>query len=934
MGTITSGVGLISGINTGQLINSLIAIDAQPVNDLQNQIALYQSEEAAYQAISANLLAAKQSADTFSQPGTFTATKATSSNTTALTVSSTNSATPGTYTFNVAQVATSQQLITRGFADQSTTPVGAGTLTLESAAARLDSTTALAQLNGGAGISRGAIRITDGSGASATVDLSTAVTVNDVLNDINSASGINVTASIVGDHLQLVDNSGGSKALAVSDVNSSGTSASLGLNAASVNGTLTGSQINKVTTSTLLSNLNDGAGVRFTAGKSNFTITATDGSSFNVTINAGDSTLGSIISDINSASGGKVTAAVNSAGTGLQLTDSAGGGGTLSVAAANGSSAAADLGILGSANSGKTALTGGRLIAEIDSKLVSSLNGGSGATLGTISITNMAGTVTQVDLSHATSVQDILNAINSANAGVTASLNNAGNGLELTDNTGSTSATLSVSGTGASALGLTHAAVGNTLDSGSLHLRYVSGATLLSTLNGGQGVSLGKFTLTDSRGVSSTINLAQGSVSTVQDVLNAINNSGLDVKAVINSNGDGITLQDTGPGTIALSVAEVSGGTTATGLGLVGTAASPGASLTGSFATTISIAATDTLGDVVNKINNSGAGVTAQVLNDGSSSAPYRLSLTSAKTGQAGAFILDDGGLNFQASSLVDAHNAVVFYGSGTASQSLLLSSSNNTFTDVIPGTTITANAVSSGPVQVTIASDTSGITSAIQSFVTSFNSVVTSLDQYDSYDSTNQQAGLLLGDATVEQIRTSLFSMVNSVNTKLSGTYNSLASVGITVGSNDQLQLDTSTLATALQTNPSAVAQLFTATTTTTNSDGTQTVNPVGTGVQLDQLLSSITDSSTGLITQRNNTLNSEIQLDTGRITDLNTQLAAKKAQLQEEFNNMETTLAQLQSQNAALQSFINSNSSSSSSSTTSSSSSSGSSSSSSTTA
>ena len=894
MGTVTSGIGLISGINTAQLINSLIAIDAQPVNDLQNQITVYQSEQAAYQAISASLLAVKSSADTFAQPNTFTATTATSSNPTALTVSSTNAATPGTYTFNVAQVATSQQIVTRGFADESSTAVGAGTLTIESAAARLDSTTALAQLNGGAGITRGAIRITDGSGASASVDLSTAVTVNDVINDINNASGINVTASVVGDHLQIVDNSGGSKALAVSDVNSSGTSASLGLNAASVNGTLTGTQINKVTSSTLLGNLNDGAGVRVAAGKANFTITASDGSTFNVTINSADSTLGNIISDINSATGGKVTASINSAGTGLQLVDSAGGGGTLSVAAANGSSAAADLGILGSANSGSHTIVGGRLIAAINSRLISSLHGGSGAALGAISITNQAGAVTNVDLSGAGSVSDVLNLINSAGAGVTASLNNAGNGILLTDSTGASSATLSVSGAGAAALGLTNAAVGNTINSGSLHLRYVSGATLLSTLNGGQGVSLGKFTITDSRGVTGTIDLSQGSVETVQDAINAINNSGLDVKASVNSNGDGISIQDTGPGTVALNVAEAGGSTTAQDLGILGSAASPGASLNGSFATTISISSTDTLEDVISKINSANAGVTAQVLNDGSATDPYRLSLTSTKTGQAGAFLLDDGGLNFQSTDLVDAHNAVVFYGSGSAS--------NNTFTNIVPGTTITANAVSSGPVQVTIASDTSGITTAIQNFVTNFNTLITSLNQYDSYNSSTQQAGLLLGDSTVATIRSSLYSMINGVNTNVSGSYNSLASVGITVGNNAQLVLDSGALSTALDSNPSAVAQLFTATTTVTNSDGSQTVKPVGTGVQLDQLLGSLSDSSTGVITLRNNALNSEITLDQSRITEINSQLAAKKAQLQSEFNNMEQTLATLQSQSATL--------------------------------
>ena len=51
------------------------------------------------------------------------------------------------------------------------------------------------ELNGGAGVQRGKIRITDRSGAVATIDLSFARTVDDVLQAINSNEDISVTAS-------------------------------------------------------------------------------------------------------------------------------------------------------------------------------------------------------------------------------------------------------------------------------------------------------------------------------------------------------------------------------------------------------------------------------------------------------------------------------------------------------------------------------------------------------------------------------------------------------------------------------------------------------------------------------------------------------------------------------------------------------------------
>jgi flagellin-like hook-associated protein FlgL len=59
--------------------------------------------------------------------------------------------------------------------------------------------TPLALLNDGAGVQPGSIVITDGTGASATIDLTGAATIGDVINAINSAAGIDVTASINSD---------------------------------------------------------------------------------------------------------------------------------------------------------------------------------------------------------------------------------------------------------------------------------------------------------------------------------------------------------------------------------------------------------------------------------------------------------------------------------------------------------------------------------------------------------------------------------------------------------------------------------------------------------------------------------------------------------------------------------------------------------------
>ncbi|MBE7559681.1 flagellar filament capping protein FliD [bacterium] len=88
----------------------------------------------------------------------------------------------------------------------------------------------LASLNNGAGVDRGSIVITNRAGTSATIDLTSANTLADVVNAINRASNLKVTASLSdqGTGLQLVDNSGGTGSLSVVESGGS-TAADLGL---------------------------------------------------------------------------------------------------------------------------------------------------------------------------------------------------------------------------------------------------------------------------------------------------------------------------------------------------------------------------------------------------------------------------------------------------------------------------------------------------------------------------------------------------------------------------------------------------------------------------------------------------------------------------------------------------------------------------------
>lgn len=897
--SITSSVGLISGINYQELVDQLIAIDARPRTLVQNRTTVLQSQQAAFQAINAKLLALDVSVTTITKSVTFSPNKATSSNESVLTAGATSSAVPGTYQFRVQRLVSGQQTVTRGFSDTDATPIApnGATLTFEPAGARLDSSTVLSQLNGGAGISRGFIRITDRSGATALIDLSTAYTVDDVLDAINNATGVNVTASVQGDGLVITDNTGQTASnLVVQDVGTTGTASSLGIVGNVAASSITGSAINTIGDNTLLSSLNDGNGVHNRAGVAEFRINLRDGSSVDIDLD-GITTLSQLITKINTASGGNVIARVNADGTGLELVDQTAGASTFRVVALNDSSAAADLGLLGEDQDADGVLTGARLIATINSKLLANLNGGAGVELGVIRITNRAGQATDVDLTGAASVADLIDRINQAGAGVTASLNAAGNGLRLTDNTGASASDLIIedlSGAAAEHLNLAGSHAASSVDSGNLQYRYITLSTRLDALK----ITRGKFTITDSNGVSGTVDLTQGNEITIADVLTEINSRGLAIHARINDTGDGILIEDHGAGVVKLKVEE-DGSTTARDLGLLGEAKEAGQDLNGSFERTITIGENDTLNDLVKAINDANISVTASIINDGSAGSPYRLSLSSKESGRSAAFIFDDGGLNLGAVTLTQASDALVFFGASNPAQAVAISSSTNSLTSVIPGATINLVGVSDSNVQVSITRDDSRIVNAVRDLVTKFNDVIAAIDQYDRYDSEKQEKGLLLGDRTTSSLRSALFNIVLTRSTGLSGQYTTLAQIGITVASGGKsLSFDEEKFTQALQNDRQAVEQLF----TFKEEDSEGRIVRAGIGVSIDKLLERLTDIDSGLIQTRMEALDRQISLNQQRIEQLNKALEAKRQRYLAQFIAMESVLAKMQQQSNAL--------------------------------
>lgn len=895
MGTISSGVGLISGLPTADLVDQLMALESRPLTLLQNRRDNFQSTRLALLEVSAKLVALDISAKKFSNLDTFKARTATSSNDSVLRATVEPDASLGSFQFQPLSLVQTHQLLSSGFSSADSPVFSDGTLHISNGGF-VDTPTSLDLLGGAGGIQRGVIRITDRSGASAEIDLTAALDVADVLEAINQNSTIRVTASVSGDGIVLNDETGQTASnLKVEDLGGGTTAADLGIAANVASNTITGSDLVELTTGFSLNFLNDGRGVRTKEFVDDLRITLQDGSTIDVNLDSATD-VADVLDLINNdaENSGSLTASIGADGTSLVLTDTSGGGGTLTVTALNSSNAAADLGILGTEQGGGV-LAGSRLLAGLNTVLLSSLNGGSGiTTLGSITITDRSGITDTVDLSGAETLQDVIDAINASSAAVTATINRARNGILIIDTSGgSGSLTLADVGPGtvAADLGITIDALASNIDSGDRNRQYISENTALASYGGPDGVRLGKFQITDSAGATATIDLQLLAAKNLGDVIDAINAAAIGVTASVNSTGDGLLLTDTAGGAGTLTVAEVDGGRAAADLKILGTGTD--GEIDGSLEVVIDLTSTDTLEDLVTKINESGAAVTAAILNDGSTVNPYRLTFVSKQGGTAGELLIDTLDAGFNVTGIVKPQDAVLRFGSGApGTASLLLRSTDNSFEDVLPGLTIDVLATSSQPVTVSVTENQQEIVDAVQDFVDDFNDIVTRIDALTAFDPETEQRSILQGDSTVLQVVHRLNSLVLGNLAGFVTGVKSLAQLGVGGDGQGKLTFDEGVLLDRLDSDFEGVRDFF-----ATETDGL--------GDRLSDLVDALTDPIDGLITNRTENIDRNVeQIDT-RIDALQVRLDKRRARLLSQFTALEQTLAVLQSQLDALNRF-----------------------------
>lgn len=310
----------------------------------------------------------------------------------------------------------------------------------------------------------------------------------------------------------------------------------------------------------------------------------------------------------------------------------------------------------------------------------------------------------------------------------------------------------------------------------------------------------------------------------------------------------------------------------------------------------VAIDATTTLDELATAINDLGAGVTASTVNLGTEASPdYRLRLATSSTGTSNLLTIsnDDTTIGVSVSQqAVDATFTVSGFATGVTRET-------NTFSDVIPGTTISLQGTG-GPTTLTVSTDESGVSSKIDAVVAAYNDLVSFVDQNsDVTQSTSSEdgdviAGPLAFDSTVRSILDGLRSAVSDTVTGLSGDYTLLAEIGLTTNQDGTLAFDSTELSSALGSDEDGVRELFAGDSTTS-----------GAFDRIYEFIDSATTSG-GFLEIRTNGLTDEIEALNERIEAGERAVENFEADLIAQFASLETLVSGLQSQGAFLASVL----------------------------
>lgn len=313
-------------------------------------------------------------------------------------------------------------------------------------------------------------------------------------------------------------------------------------------------------------------------------------------------------------------------------------------------------------------------------------------------------------------------------------------------------------------------------------------------------------------------------------------------------------------------------------------------------------AASTALDDVASAVNAAGASVTAMKVASGTDAATgatlYRLQFSAVDSGVAGAVsiyrgssadvtagtatnILADGAVETQAAR--DA--AITLWAGTTIARSV--TSSTNTFTDVLPDVDLTVSATTATPLTLTVSRDGAATADSAKSLVTALQSALSYIATNSAVtttgttgDASSARGGLFTGDSTVRNLQQRLQSAAMA---PVDGR--SPSEIGITITRDGRIEFDATVFADALAADPTRVENAVAAI--------AQRVAAVATEAS---------DKFTGTVSRKITGQESLASGMTSQITEWDRRLDSRRFALERTYAALEVQLNAIQSQSAWL--------------------------------
>ncbi|MBB1268089.1 flagellar filament capping protein FliD [Shewanella sp. SR44-3] len=309
----------------------------------------------------------------------------------------------------------------------------------------------------------------------------------------------------------------------------------------------------------------------------------------------------------------------------------------------------------------------------------------------------------------------------------------------------------------------------------------------------------------------------------------------------------------------------------------------------------INVSDTDSLTSIMDKINGSASNtdVTATIV---SGELGPQLVLGSKKTGEdnlisvtavntgAGTGLSDV----FTMSELTPAKNAIAHI------DGVKVVSQTNEMKTAITGVSLTLTAADlAKTTTVSVTKDTGKTKSAIEDFVKSYNSMMTSINDLTGYNAETKKSGVMQGDALPRSIQSQVRSILSSSFSTSSGS-DSLASFGIKTTREGLLEIDAKKLTESIDTRGADITSLF----TTENT---------GLATKMSEMLDSYVKTG-GIIDSRDTSLDEQVSRIQDSRVALNLRMASYSERLYKQYNAMDSVVASLNSQSSNLTARLNS--------------------------